>query len=70
MAYISPEVMRHDQSCANYNPYLRQLLHVGYKVAAELGTRYHEVLDAHRDVVAHHVREDLLERHIKAVFPG
>ncbi len=63
-------VMRHDQSNANYNSDLRQLLHVGYKVAAELGVRYHEVLDDHRDVVAHHVRENLLDRHIKVVFPS
>ncbi len=64
------EVMRHDPSCPNYNPDLRQLLHVGYKVAAELGSRYLDALDVHRDIVAHHVRENLLERHIKAVFPG
>lgn len=63
-------VMRHDQSNANYNSDLRQLLHVGYKVAAELGVRYHEVLDDHRDVVAHHVRENLLDRHIRVVFPS
>lgn len=62
------EVMRHDQSCANYNPDLRQLLHVGYKVAAEMDARYLDALDSHRDVVAHHVRDNLLERHIKAVF--
>ena len=64
------EVMRHNQSCTNYNPDLRQLLHVGYKVAAELGPRYHAALDTHRDIVAHHVRENLFERHIKAVFPA
>jgi len=64
------EAMRHDQSCANYNPDLRQLLHVGYKVAAEMGERYLDALDMHRDVVAHHVRENLLARHISAVFPA
>jgi hypothetical protein len=63
------EAMRHDQSCPNYNPNLRQLLHVGYKVAAEMGERYLDALDTHRDVVAHHVRENLLTRHILAVFP-
>ena len=26
--------LRHDQSCQEYNPHFRQLLHVGYKVAA------------------------------------
>ena len=64
------EAMRHDQSCANYNPHLRQLLHVGYKVAAEMGSRYQAALESHRVVVARHVRENLLDRHIKAVFPA
>jgi len=62
--------LRHDQGCAEYNPDLRQLLHVGYKVAAEMGARYLDTLDAHRDVVAHHVRENLLDRHIRIVFPA
>ena len=62
------EAMRHDQGCAHYNPDLRQLLHVGYKVAAEMGRRYLDALDAHRDIVAHHVRENLLERHIRPLW--
>jgi hypothetical protein len=62
------EAMRHDQSCANYNPDLRQLLHVGYKVAAEMGDRYLAALDDHAETVAHHVRENLLERHIKLLW--
>jgi hypothetical protein len=60
--------LRHDQSCAGYNPDLRQLLHVGYKVAAEMGVRYLDALDACRDVVAKHARENLLERHIRPLF--
>ncbi|MDP6491238.1 MAG: tagaturonate epimerase family protein [Kiritimatiellia bacterium] len=63
------EAMRHDPSCPHYNPDLRQLLHVGYKVAAEMGSRYLDALEVHREEVAHHVRENLLERHIRAVFP-
>lgn len=60
--------LRHDQSCPEYSPDLRQLLHVGYKVAAEMGPRYLDALDASRDVVAKHVRENLLERHIRPLF--
>jgi hypothetical protein len=60
--------LRHDQSCAEYNPDLRQLLHVGYKVAAEMGARYLDALDANRDIVAKNVRDNLLERHIKILF--
>lgn len=60
--------LRHDQSCSFYNPDLRQLLHVGYKVAAEMGPRYLDTLDAQSEIVAHHVRENLLERHIRPLF--
>ncbi len=62
--------LRHDQACAHYNPNLRQLLHVGYKVAAEMGERYLSALDKHADTVAHHVRENLLERHIRPLWLG
>ncbi len=64
------EAMRHDQSCPNYNPDLRQLLHVGYKVASEMGDRYLSALDTHAETVAHHVRENLLERHIRPIWLG
>ena len=60
--------MRHDQSCSDYNADLRQMLHVGYKVAAEMGDRYLDALEAHKETVAHHVRENLLERHIRPLF--
>ncbi len=60
--------LRHEQGCAEYSPDLRQLLHVGYKVAAELGPRYLDALDACRDVVAKNVRENLIERHIRQLF--
>jgi len=32
--------LRHDPACPQYNPHVRQLLHVGYKVAAEMGPRF------------------------------
>lgn len=60
--------LRHDQSCKDYNPDLRQLLHVGYKVAAEMGDRYLDALDAQSETVAHHVKENLLARHLGPLF--
>ncbi len=60
--------LRHDQSCEQYNPHLRQLLHVGYKIAAEMGTRFTDVLDKHEDIIAQNVSENIYERHIKPVF--
>lgn len=61
--------LRHDQKSPGYNPNLRQLLHVGYKVAAEMGPRYLNALVTHRDSVARNVEANFYERHVKQVFP-
>jgi hypothetical protein len=60
--------LRHDQKCRAYNPHFRQLLHVGFKVAAEMGPAYLQALEANADVIGRLVTENLLEKHIKAVF--
>jgi len=60
--------LRHDQSCKNYNPHLRQLLHIAYKVAAEMGRRYLDALDKHEDIIAQNVTENIYDRHIKPIF--
>jgi len=39
--------VRHDPSNPAYNLHVRQLLHVGYKVAAQMGKRYLDALDSH-----------------------
>jgi hypothetical protein len=62
--------LRHDQTNKAYNQSFRQLLHVGFKVAAKMGPRYLEALEANEDVVAKNVTANLFERHIKPVFLG
>ncbi|MGD0653079.1 MAG: tagaturonate epimerase family protein [Thermoguttaceae bacterium] len=62
--------LRHDQSCKAYNPNLRQLLHVGYKLAAEMGTRFTAALEKHAGVVAANVTENIYKRHIRPLFLG
>ena len=62
--------LRHDQSCEQYNPNFRQLLHVAYKIAAEMGTRFTNALHRHEAVIARNVSENIYERHIKPVFIG
>ncbi len=62
--------LRHVQSNAAYNPSFRQLLHVGYKIAAKMGRRYLELLEANEPVVAKNVTENLYDRHIAPVFLG
>jgi hypothetical protein len=62
--------LRHDRSCAAYNPDLRQLLHVAYKVAAELGPRLIAALEQHAELIAQNVAENLYQRHIRPLFFG
>ncbi len=62
--------LRHVQSDPAYNPSLRQLLHVGFKVAAKMGTRYLDLLEANEPVIAKNVMENLYDRHIVPVFFG
>jgi hypothetical protein len=62
--------LRHDQSNAAYNPSFRQLLHVGFKVAAKMGDKYLKALEANEEIVAKNVTENLYDRHIKPVFLG
>lgn len=62
--------LRHDQGNKAYNPSFRQLLHVGFKIAAKMGDRYLKALEANEEVVARNVTTNLFERHIKPVFVG
>jgi tagaturonate epimerase len=62
------EALIHDQKCANYNPDFRQLVHVGYKIAAEMGSQFLGALDTHHQVVGRNVKYNLLERHMKKLF--
>jgi hypothetical protein len=61
------ETLRHVQSNPAYNRHFRQLLHVGFKVAAEM-ERYYKVVEDNEEVIARNVCENLVERHIKRVF--
>jgi tagaturonate epimerase len=62
--------LRHVQSSPAYNPSLRQLLHVGFKIAAKMGPRYLDLLEANEAVIARNVTENLYDRHIAPVFLG
>jgi hypothetical protein len=60
--------LRHDPKCPHYNPNLRQLLHVGYKVAAEMGPRFLNALEQYESTIAENVTTNLYDRHIRPVF--
>ncbi|HEY0794423.1 MAG TPA: tagaturonate epimerase family protein [Acidisarcina sp.] len=62
--------LRHDQTSPSYNSSFRQLLHVGFKVAAKMGTRYLDLLKSNEAVIARNVTENLYARHIAPIFVG
>ncbi len=62
--------LRHDPKCKEFNPHLRQLMHVGYKMAAKRGERYLKTVLDCEPVIAWNVTHNLFERHIKPIFIG
>ena len=60
--------LRHIPGHPDYNPNFRQLIHVGYKVAAEYGTIFTRALEKHRETVGRQVVENIYDRHIKRLF--
>ncbi len=62
--------LRHDPTCPAFNPHLRQLLHVGYKIAARTGDRYLALLEECEPTIAKNVTENLFDRHLKPLFIG
>jgi len=60
--------LRHIPGHPDFNPDLRQLIHVGYKVAAEYGDAYRNAVISNADLVGKQVYENLYERHIRRIF--
>ena len=60
--------LRHVESSPQYNPHFRQLLHVGFKVAAGMGSRFTDALEANEEIVGRNVTENLFERHLLPIF--
>ena len=60
--------IRHVPTNPAFNPSLRQLLHVSFKVAAQHGSRYTALLEANREIVGRQVTDNLYERHMKPLF--
>lgn len=60
--------LRHDQKNKEFNPSLRQLLHVGYKIAAKMGDRYLQAIEQSESSVSKNVTLNLYERHLQPLF--
>lgn len=62
--------LRHIPSHPEFNPSIRQLLHVSFKLAAKAGTRYTDLLKANEATVARNVTANLFERHLQPLLIG
>ncbi|MBN2423840.1 MAG: hypothetical protein JXR46_03965 [Calditrichaceae bacterium] len=62
--------LRHDPANPDYNMNLRQLLHVGYKIAADMEKKFTDALEEHEKVISRNVKMNILERHVKPIFSG
>lgn len=60
--------LRHNPQDPLYNPDFRQLVHVSYKIAAEMSSEFYADLERNADVVAQQVKENILDRHIARLF--
>jgi len=60
--------LRHESGNRDYNPNMRQLIHVAYKLAAEKMDKYFRFLEEHEEVVSECVFENIYNRHICRLF--
>jgi hypothetical protein len=60
--------LRHVPGHPDYHAGFRQLIHVGYKVAAEMGDEFLQMVRQNREIVAQEVMTNIFERHIKRLF--
>jgi tagaturonate epimerase len=60
--------LRHIPGHPDYNPNFRQLIHVGYKLAADMGKTYTDLLEKHAEVIGNCVEENIYDRHLKRLF--
>ena len=66
--YVS--AVRHVPDDSNFNSSVRQLLHVGYKIAALAGDDYLNMLRKYEAEVSRNVTLNLYDRHLKPLFLG
>jgi tagaturonate epimerase len=62
------DTLRHIPGNENYNPNMRQLVHVAYKLAAMRMDEYFMLLEANEKTVAKCVYDNMYERHICRLF--
>jgi hypothetical protein len=62
--------LRHVPSDPQFNGSFRQLLHVSFKLAAQKGNRYLDLLNENSEIVGKNVTDNLYSRHLRPLFVG
>ncbi|HMA54770.1 MAG TPA: tagaturonate epimerase family protein [Acidobacteriota bacterium] len=62
------EALRHDPGCPGFDPRFRQLVHIAFRIAAEMGGRFTDLLETYRTTIETHVAANLYDRHIVPLF--
>jgi len=62
--------LRHDPGHAEFNPHVRQLLHVAYKLAARKAEGYLSLVRSNQATIGRNVTSNLFDRHLKPLFVG
>ena len=60
--------LRHIPGHPDYNPSFRQLIHVGYKIAAEYDDVYISTISKNSEIVGKQVSENIYDRHLVRLF--
>jgi tagaturonate epimerase len=58
----------HDEGNQDYNPSMRQLIHIAYKLAAQKIDEYSALLKDHEDIISQRVFENIYTKHICRLF--
>ncbi|MEX2117006.1 MAG: tagaturonate epimerase family protein [Bacteroidota bacterium] len=64
------EALTHDQGCPRFDGQFRQLIHIAFRLAAERGERFRDLLRLHRESIEANVTGNLFDRHILPLFLG
>jgi tagaturonate epimerase len=62
--------LAHEPADPDFNPHFRQLVHIAFRIAAETGDRFSDLLESCRDAIEAGVAANLQRRHIEPLFLG
>jgi len=62
--------LAHEPAEPSFDPHFRQLVHIAFRVAAEMGDRFTDLLESGRRSIEAGVTDNLLRRHISPLFLG